>query len=335
MYRFIFKHLITRLDPEVAHHRAIGALSIFGQLPLVSRAAASTVFRTPSTAQREIFGKKIGGVVGLAAGLDKNAEAILGLDALGFGFIEIGTVTPEPQPGNEPPRLWRIVEQAAIRNRMGFNNIGAHAVAKNLRKLRETERGRDVVVGVNVGKNKWTSAEDAVDDYRQATRILAPYADYLVINVSSPNTPGLRDLQAVESLEAIADATREAAREVRSGGLPVLVKVAPDLLDDDAIEIAAMIERSDLAGVVATNTTIAHELGDGGLSGTPLGARAREVVRLFRDNLGAERTIIGVGGVSTPQDVRDMKEAGADLVQIYTSFIYRGPGLPSKLNRPF
>lgn len=273
------------------------------------------------------------GLVGLAAGMDKNAIAVEGLDALGFGFVEIGTVTPEPQPGNDKPRMWRHTDERALRNAMGFNNDGSVAVAQRLKDLRSTKRGRSIVVGVNIGKNKWTSETDAVSDYVTCATRLARFADYLVINVSSPNTPGLRDLQVVDALRPILSATKEAAARAAGRDVPVLVKIAPDNTPEAIADIAQLVIDEDLAGIVATNTTIEHPYGAGGYSGAPLRDRTRATVRHLRSILPIDKIIIGVGGISSIDDARAMIAAGADLIQVYSSFVYEGPFLPGKLNR--
>ncbi len=332
MYRLLFTTVLRRLAPERAHHLAFTAIRIAaatpGLGPLLRRALAP---RGPGV---HVLGREVPGPFGLAAGFDKDGEGVLGLTMLGFGFVEVGTVTPLAQPGNEAPRLWRELDQQALRNRMGFNNSGASAVASRLRALRSTPAGRSAVVGVNIGKNKLTSAADAAADYASCARLLAPWADYLVVNVSSPNTPGLRDLQSVEALRPLLVAAREAADESTAPGqVPLLVKIAPDLSDPDVDDVADLVLELGLDGVVAVNTTIAHELGEGGLSGPPVLARGLAVVERLRARLGSGPVIIGVGGVSTTQDARSYLDAGADLVQGYTGFIYRGPFWASRINR--
>jgi dihydroorotate dehydrogenase len=275
--------------------------------------------------------------VGVAGGLDKDGRALRAWPLLGFGFIEVGTVTAHAQPGNEPPRLWRVLEQRALRNRMGFNNEGAVAVARRLQRLRSTPAGRALVVGVNIGKTKVTAPEDAADDYATSAGHLAPYADYLVVNVSSPNTPGLRDLQSVDALRPILQAARAAADEsaatARRPRVPLLVKIAPDLADADVDAVADLVLELGLDGVVAVNTTIAHDLGEGGLSGPPLLDRGLVVVARLRHRLGADAVVVGVGGVTSPADARAYLAAGADLVQGYTGFIYEGPFWASRIGR--
>ncbi|MBR5950658.1 MAG: quinone-dependent dihydroorotate dehydrogenase [Actinomycetaceae bacterium] len=328
----IYRHLLSHSDPEKAHTYAMDTISVFGRTPFAPLASRTIGWRGGEKITG-IFAKPLPGRVGLAAGQDKKAAAIEGLDALGFAFVEVGTITPEPQPGNEQPRLWRVIEENALRNRMGFNNEGARAAAARLKVLRMSKHGREIVVGVNIGKNKWTTPEDAPKDYEKCASVLAPYADYLVINVSSPNTPGLRDLQAVDSLREIAWATRKGAEEAGAGNVPILVKIAPDLADEDIDAVAHMVVEEKLDGVVATNTTIKHEHGEGGVSGAPVRERALEVVSRLRAILGRDYIIIGVGGIFTVADAEAMIAAGADLIEILTSFITEGPLLPGHLNR--
>jgi len=298
-------------------------------------------------------------VLGLAAGFDKNAVGVDALGALGFGFVEVGTVTGEPQPGNPRPRLARLPADRAVVNRMGFNNDGAEVVARRLERRRRhlDRRGFDMlnrhgrtgpVLGVNIGKTKVVPEDAAIGDYEKSTTLLAPYADYLVVNVSSPNTPGLRDLQAVAKLEPLLRAVRRRADEVtaaqdREGPLPLLVKIAPDLGDEDVLGVADLALAIGLDGIVATNTTTGREglvsspadidhAGGGGLSGAPLRRRAVEVIRLLRERAGDELTLVGVGGISGVEDALERLAAGADLLQAYTAFIYEGPLWPRRVN---
>src|SRR4051794_38768981 len=290
------------------------------------------------------MGLEFPGLMGLAAGFDKNGVGIDALAHLGFGFVEIGTVTGEPQPGNPRPRLARLPADRAVVNRMGFNNDGAEVVARRLeaRRRGRTDRHR-VPLGVNIGKTKVVPEEHAVGDYEKSTTLLAPYADYLVVNVSSPNTPGLRDLQAVDRLEPLLRAVRSRADDVADRHVPLLVKIAPDLSDEDVAAVADLASSLHLDGIVATNTTIARSglsstpqqveaAGGGGLSGRPLRARATEVLRLLRDRVGPDLTLVGVGGISTAEDAVERLEAGADLLQGYTGFVYGGPWWATRLN---
>lgn len=331
LYHLLLTRVISRIDPEQAHSEAIKLIGAMGRSPLAP-IVRHTIGRRGAP-HRSILARPIPGLVGLAAGMDKNGEAIEGMDALGFGFIEVGTVTPKPQPGNDKPRMWRHLEIGALRNAMGFNNEGAEALGKRLAKLRATPAGRKIIVGVNIGKNKTTAADDAVGDYASCTRTLARYADYLVINVSSPNTPGLRDLLQIDALRPIVRAVRAEADRNTTQHLPVLVKISPDMADEDLPGIAQLVKDEGLDGVVATNTTIDHDFGAGGLSGEPLTRRSRAVVRQLRDLLPLDTLIIGVGGVTSIDDARGMLAAGADLIQIYSSFVTRGPLLPGRLNR--
>ncbi|MCC2319955.1 quinone-dependent dihydroorotate dehydrogenase [Cellulomonas xiejunii] len=338
MYRLLFDLVFRRMDPERAHEVAFALIGAVGRVPGLRR-AVSLVLGVPrgGAGQVQVWGRTLPGRFGLAAGFDKNARAVEGLAMLGFAFVEIGTVTAHPQPGNERPRLWRVVEDRALRNRMGFNNEGSARVAARLRRLRSTPHGRALVVGANIGKTKVTPAADAPSDYAISAERLAPYADYLVVNVSSPNTPGLRDLQAVDALRPVLTATRDAAGEATArAGLPpvaVLVKIAPDLSDDDVDAVADLVTELGLDGVVAVNTTIAHDLGPGGLSGPPVLPRGLDVVARLRTRLGPDPVIIGVGGISGPADAREYLAVGATLVQAYTAFIYEGPTLPARIGR--
>ncbi|RYV50293.1 quinone-dependent dihydroorotate dehydrogenase [Pengzhenrongella frigida] len=337
MYPLLFNLVFRRMDPERAHEigfRAIRAAAAVPPLAAVLRRALA-----PGAGARvRALGIDFPAPFGVAAGFDKNAVAVRGLTMLGFGFVEVGTITAHGQPGNPKPRLWRVLDERAIRNRMGFNNEGAAAVAARLRRLRATPAGRALVVGVNIGKTKVTPAADAAADYATSAGLLAPYADYLVVNVSSPNTPGLRDLQSVDALRPILVAVRaaaDAAPSPRGSGVrvPLLVKIAPDLSDDDIDAIADLATELGLDGVVAVNTTIAHSYGEGGLSGPPVFERGLDVVARLRTRLGPAPVIIGVGGISTPADAREYLAVGATLVQGYTGFIYRGPFWAARINR--
>ena len=332
-YRLLFDHLATRTDAERAHHA--GFLAIRAGRPVarhtLGRRAGEPVER---------MGLRFPGVLGLAAGFDKNAVGIDALAALGFGFVEVGTVTGRPQPGNPRPRLFRLPTDRAVVNRMGFNNDGAELVAERLARRRRT----GVVVGVNIGKTKVVPEDQAVDDYRLSTRMLAPHADYLVVNVSSPNTPGLRDLQAVERLQPLLAAVRREALRASDRYVPLLVKIAPDLSDDDVLAVADLVVADRLDGIVATNTTISRDglrstaaeverAGAGGLSGAPLLHRSLEVMRMLRSRMGEEPTLIGVGGIATIGDAVERLAAGADLLQAYTALVYQGPTWPGRMNR--
>lgn len=326
LYRLVFNLVFRRLNPEFAHEIVALGLRV---------ASGLGILRAPkSKGTEKVMGLDFENRFGMAAGFDKNAVMIRPLHALGFSHVEIGTVTPRPQPGNPRPRMFRLVKNHSLINRMGFNNEGADVVAARIKKLRETQN-RLPIIGINIGKNKDTPLENAASDYRYSTELLAPLADYLVVNVSSPNTPGLRDLQQVESLRPILSSVLEFA-----GGKPVLVKIAPDLSDEDIVATCDLVKELDLAGVVAANTTItrsgllAEQDQDqtGGLSGPVLLPRALDVASLVRRELGAGKTIIGVGGVSTKADFQQMLKAGADLVQAYTGFVYGGPLWPRRVS---
>ena len=339
------RSLLFKLDAEKAHHFTLDALNKVYKLGLLP------IFDN-RTKPVKLMGINLPNPVGLAAGLDKNGEYIDALGALGFGFLEIGTVTPKPQPGNPQPRLFRLVEDKAVINRMGFNNDGAAAAGPRVAAARadlETEYRGAVrpVIGVNIGKTKVVELANAIEDYLISTRTLAPQADYLVVNVSSPNTPGLRTLQAIESLRPLLAAVREEADRVcPNRHVPLTVKIAPDLVDEDIIEVAALAKELKLDGIIATNTTIAREglgltsdmtkvkeIGAGGLSGAPLKPRSLEVLRLLKREIGDDLAIISVGGVTTAEDVQERLDAGADLVQGYTAFLYEGPLWAAHINR--
>jgi dihydroorotate dehydrogenase len=337
VYRWLFDHALVRVDAETAHKAGFAALRagrpVVGRLPL----GATT---TPVNA----LGRTFPGPLGLAAGFDKNAEGIDALAALGFSFVEVGTVTGEAQPGNPRPRLFRLPADRAVVNRMGFNNDGAEVVARRLEARRRRGVPHPVVVGVNIGKTKVVPEEEAIGDYEKSTRLLAPYADYLVVNVSSPNTPGLRDLQAVEKLEPLLQAVRRQADAVTQTRVPLLVKIAPDLSDEDVLAVADLAESIELDGVVATNTTISREnlasdprdverIGAGGLSGAPLRERSLEVLRLLRGRLDRSTTVVSVGGIGNAADAAERLAAGADLLQAYTAFVYEGALWPSRVQR--
>ncbi|GAA4750907.1 quinone-dependent dihydroorotate dehydrogenase [Nocardioides endophyticus] len=337
IYRALFDHVLTRTDPERAHHTAFRAIR--AGRPVTALLARSV--GAPGTPVQAL-GLTFPNVLGLAAGFDKNAVGIDALAALGFGHVEIGTVTGEGQPGNPTPRLFRLPEDRAVVNRMGFNNDGAEVVAARLKA-----RGRrpGVVLGVNIGKTKVVPDDDqaAVEsDYEKSARLLSPYADYLVVNVSSPNTPGLRNLQAVEKLQPLLEHVRRAADQARDTRVPLLVKIAPDLADEDVLGVADMALAIGLDGIIATNTTISRaglrtptskvqEVGAGGLSGRPLTDRSLEVLRLLRGRVGPDLTLIGVGGITTVADAQARLDAGATLLQGYTAFIYEGPLWPRRI----
>lgn len=341
-YRLLFDTVLTRTDPEHAHHAAFAAIR--AGRPVTAHTLAKW---QGSPSEVAAFGVTFPHVLGLAAGFDKNAVGIDALAALGFGHVEIGTVTGEAQPGNPKPRLFRLPADRAVINRMGFNNDGAEVVGRRL-AARARRRTSSTVVGVNIGKTKVVPEDDmaaVVADYAKSVDHLAPYADYLVVNVSSPNTPGLRTLQAVEKLEPLLAAVRRRTDEaVPDRRVPLLVKIAPDLADDDVLAVADLATAQGLDGIIATNTTISRDglasdpakveaAGAGGLSGAPLTARSLDVLRLLKGRVGDQLTLVSVGGITTVDDARARLDAGATLLQGYTAFIYEGPLWPTRLVR--
>jgi dihydroorotate dehydrogenase len=316
----LLRPLLFRMDAETAHHFALGALesaprpllrTMFGPAPSTPREVAGITFRNP---------------VGLAAGMDKNALALPAWEALGFGFVEVGTITAKAQPGNPQPRLFRYPAHQALVNRMGFNNDGADAVAARLDRLKASGRWPHIPVGVNLGKSKVTELADAPADYLHSFRALLPYGDYFVVNVSSPNTPGLRELQDKDALAGIVRALRD-----HDASKPLFVKIAPDLGTPQLDAILELVAAENISGLIATNTTLDHSSlaggkdETGGLSGAPLRTRALEVLRILC--AGTKRPIIASGGIMNGHDAAARLSAGAALVQIYTGFVYRGPAL--------
>jgi dihydroorotate dehydrogenase len=336
MYPLLFRTVLARMDPETAHHAGMFVVRMLGVPPLSWAARALT--RPDERLRTTALGLRFDSPFGVAAGFDKNVVGVAGLRALGFGHVEVGTVTAIPQDGNPRPRLFRLIPDRAVVNRMGFNNAGAEAAAKRLEKLRRRLRRR-AVVGVNIGKSRVVDVSEATADYVRSATLLAPLADYLVVNVSSPNTPGLRGLQAVETLRPLLSAVHDAA-----GATPLLVKIAPDLPDDEVEAVARLAVDLGLDGLIATNTTISRAglstppavvaaAGEGGLSGAPLRERSLAVLRRVRAVVPADFCVVSVGGVETAGDVRERLDAGADLVQGYTAFLYRGPLWARQINR--
>jgi dihydroorotate dehydrogenase len=287
----------------------------------------------------QAFGLHFDSPFGLAAGFDKNALAVKALGELGFSHVEIGTVTAVAQSGNEKPRLFRLIKDRALINRMGFNNQGAEIIAARLKKLRQRHGSNLPIIGVNIGKSRIVAVEDAIEDYRQSAQLLAPHADYVAVNVSSPNTPGLRSLQSIDALKPILQAVVEQAQ-----GKPVLVKIAPDLVDEDVLAVADLCLQLGLAGVIATNTTVqrdslitepsvVNEIGAGGLSGPPVAKRSLEVLQLLQARINNRAAIISVGGIETPADAALRMENGATLIQGYTGWIYQGPLWARRINK--
>jgi dihydroorotate dehydrogenase len=375
-YDALFDRVLTRVEPERAHElafRAIRAATPLTRHLLTPRNADPAEVHPPvrrpgRSSPVSALGLTFPNRLGLAAGFDKNAVGIDALAALGFGFVEVGTVTARPQPGNPRPRLFRLPRDRAIVNRMGFNNDGAEVVARRLadrservNKSRVGVRGRELLpgqrtggstsagsalVGVNIGKTKVVAEDDeqgVLADYAFSARLLAPYADYLVVNVSSPNTPGLRSLQAVDRLAPLLEEVRRVAGEAAGRHVPLCVKIAPDLADDDVVDVARLAVGQGLDGIIATNTTISRDglvtdptdveaLGAGGLSGPVLRQRALDVLKLLRAEAPG-LTLVGVGGISSVDDARERILAGADLVQAYTGFVYGGPLWPRRVVR--
>ncbi len=335
MYRIFFRLVLSRLDPEFAHHLAFLVIRMLPAIGIGAMIRRAT--RPDPRLAVQTLGLTFPSPFGVAAGFDKDARGIRGLGQLGFGHVEVGTITAIAQPGNPKPRLFRLIPDRAVINRMGFNNDGAAAAAPRL--AREARRGIRPIIGVNIGKSRVVDVDDAIPDYLDSTRLLAPHADYLVVNVSSPNTPGLRGLQELDKLAPLLEAVHAAA-----GAAPVLVKIAPDLTDDEVRKIADLVVHLELDGIIATNTTLSREglrsprevveaAGAGGLSGPPVAARALEVLRLLRTVVPPELCVISVGGVESGADVAARLEAGATLVQGYTAFLYRGPFWASEINK--
>jgi dihydroorotate dehydrogenase len=346
-YRLLFALVFARMDPERAHRIGFGAIRAAAAAPGGARALRAVLGPGGPAPRIRALGLTFPGPFGLAAGFDKNAVGIDALAALGFAFVEIGTVTARPQPGNPAPRVFRLPRDRALINRMGFNNDGAEAVARRLaaRRSRPGKRRHagPVIVGINIGKTKSVPEDQAAADYTESARLLAPFADYLVVNVSSPNTPGLRDLQAVGVLRPLLLAVREAADAAAGHHVPLLVKIAPDLADRDVDAVAGLAVELGLDGIVATNTTVGREglstppgdvaaLGAGGLSGPVLRERSLEVLRRLRERVGGDMAIISVGGITTPEDAVERLVAGATLLQGFTGFIYQGPSWAKRIH---
>ena len=332
-YTSWIRPLLFALPPETAHRLTLGGVSLLCRLPggvgLVRWIAGG---RGPAAEPVEVSGLRFPNAVGLAAGLDKDAEAVPAWAAMGFGFVEVGTLTPRPQSGNPRPRLFRLRLDQGLINRMGFNNHGVEAAARRLAK-----RTPGVVVGGNIGKNKDTSNEDAAHDYVACMRVLHPVVDYFTVNISSPNTPGLRALQALEPLQALLQEVL-AERDRLEPRRPVWVKIAPDMTDEELASTARAIVASGADGIVATNTTLSRQnlrmpmeeveaLGAGGVSGLPVKERSTQAIRVLRAAVGPDFPLIAVGGVFTAADAAEKRQAGANLVQVYTGLIYNGPAV--------
>ena len=342
MYRLLYRMVLRRLPAETAHQAGFWLIRVFGSVAAVPGAAwwlrRWLGPRDPVLRVRAL-GLDFPGPLGLAAGFDKDARGTAGLGALGFGFVEVGTVTARPQPGNDRPRMFRLPADRALVNRMGFNNDGAAAAAARLGR----RRGTGTIVGVNIGKTRAVPEEQAAADYAASARVVAGVADYVVVNVSSPNTPGLRDLQAADRLRPVLMAVREALDATPGPRVPLLVKIAPDLADADVDAVADLAVGLGLDGIIATNTTVSRDglasapaevaaAGAGGLSGPPLRDRALAVLRRLRARSGDRLVLIAAGGIETPDDAWERLQAGATLVQAYTGFVYGGPLWPRRIH---
>ncbi|MBR9919888.1 MAG: quinone-dependent dihydroorotate dehydrogenase [Bacteroidetes bacterium] len=339
MYKLLLKPVLFRLSAEKAHHLTIRLLRFSLALPGAKWIYKKLYKIEHPSLEREVFGLKFPNPVGLAAGFDKDGKYFDAMSSLGFGFIEIGTVTPKPQDGNPKPRLFRLPADEGLINRMGFNNEGVEAMATRIR----AKRTKDLIIGGNIGKNKVTSNEQAVEDYKICFERLFPLVDYFVVNVSSPNTPNLRALQEREPLQKLLSEL-QGLNQLKENAKPILLKIAPDLNEAQLDDIIEIVRESGIAGVIATNTTIdrsglsttdneVEEIGAGGLSGKPLQKRATEVIRYLAQKSDHSFPIIGVGGIDSPESAIEKLEAGASLVQVYSGMIYQGPGLIRAINK--
>ncbi|WP_046755851.1 quinone-dependent dihydroorotate dehydrogenase [Kordia jejudonensis] len=333
MYQFLVKPILFLFDPEKVHHFTFSLIRTLCKIPLMSSIFKGMYVVNDKRLERTVFGLTFKNPVGLAAGFDKDAKLYNELSNFGFGFIEIGTLTPKPQAGNPKKRLFRLQQDEAIINRMGFNNGGVHEAVERLKK------NKGVLIGGNIGKNKVTPNEDAVEDYKICFEALFPHVDYFVVNVSSPNTPNLRALQDKEPLTKLLT-TLQTLNKSKEVSKPILLKIAPDLTNEQLEDIIEIVAATKIAGVIATNTTISREglqsedKGEmGGLSGKPLTNRATEVIRFLAEKSNKAFPIIGVGGIHSAEDAMEKLEAGADLVQLYTGFIYEGPKLIKNINK--
>lgn len=332
MYKILIRPVLFLFPPEFIHHLTFNILKLSGKIPGLKQLISVFHAVENKKLEKNLFGITFKNPVGLAAGFDKDAKLIDELSSFGFGFIEIGTLTPRPQHGNDKPRLFRLPKDQAIINRMGFNNQGIAVAVERLKK-----RKSSVIVGGNIGKNKITPNEQAFEDYNTCFEALYPYVDYFVVNVSSPNTPNLRALQEKEPLKKLLSEVKALSR-AKVKAKPILLKIAPDLNDEQLNDVVEILLETETDGVIATNTTISRHglaasptevaaIGNGGLSGKPLTKRSTEVISFLRSRLGANYPIIGVGGIMSAEDAIEKLNAGADLIQIYTGFIYEGPGL--------
>ena len=342
MYRLLYRMVLRRVPAEAAHLAAFGLIRVFGRVPGAARLLGRWLGPRDPVLRVRALGLEFPGPLGLAAGFDKDARGTRGLAALGFGFVEVGTVTARAQPGNPRPRMFRLTADRALVNRMGFNNAGAAAAAARLGRARGGQ-----VVGVNIGKTRAVPDADAAADYAASARAVAAVAGYVVVNVSSPNTPGLRDLQAADRLRPVLVAVRSALDAAvpgrPQGRVPLLVKIAPDLADADVDAVADLALELGLDGIIATNTTVSRDglaspaaevaaAGAGGLSGPPLRARSLAVLRRLHARAGDRLVLIAAGGIETPDDAWERLRAGATLVQAYTAFVYGGPLWPRRMH---
>ncbi len=334
MYKAIIRPILFLFDPEKVHHFTFTFLKFIFKIPLVGGMVKSTFQVNNNKLERNLFGLTFKNPVGLAAGFDKNALLFDEFSNFGFGFVEIGTVTPKPQEGNPKKRLFRLKEDQAIINRMGFNNDGVEVIAKRLK-----QRQSNIIIGGNIGKNKITPNERAIDDYLICFEKLFDVVDYFVVNVSSPNTPNLRALQDKKPLTELLH-TLQQKNQDKVASKPILLKIAPDLTEEQLLDIIEIVNQTKIAGVIATNTTISRDNLQsvnkeeaGGLSGKPVKNRSTDVIRFLAQKSNKSFPIIGVGGIHSAEDALEKLEAGADLVQLYTGFIYEGPALVKRINK--
>ena len=335
MYKKLIRPILFLFDAESVHHFSFTSIRLLHKIPFVGILVRRLFSVNQPKLERHVFGIRFPNPIGLAAGFDKDAKLYKELSNFGFGFIEIGTLTPKPQDGNPKKRLFRLVADKGIINRMGFNNQGVDAAISRLKK------NKNVIIGGNIGKNKTTPNDQAIEDYLICFYALFPHVDYFVVNVSSPNTPNLRELQEKKPLTALLQ-TLHAENHKREHPKPILLKIAPDLTDTQLLDIIDIVSKTNTDGVIATNTTIARDglqsdseicEETGGLSGKPLSNRSTEVIRFLHTKSNGSFPIIGVGGIHTPQDAIDKLEAGASLLQIYTGFVYEGPGMVKRILR--
>ena len=335
MYKRVIRPILFLFDPEWVHYFSFAAIRVLHRIPFMGGLVRKLYSSKKPSLQKEVFGIHFPNPVGLAAGFDKDAKLFRELSNFGFGFIEIGTVTPKPQGGNPKPRLFRLKKDKGIINRMGFNNEGVEAAAKRLK------RNKNIIIGGNIGKNKTTPNNNAQEDYLICFDVLFDVVDYFVVNVSSPNTPNLRDLQEKEPLTALLN-TLQKQNNSKPTRKPILLKIAPDLSDTQLSDIIDIVEVTKIDGVIATNTTLARDglksnetlpSQSGGLSGKPLTKRSTEVIRYLHTHSKGAFPIVGVGGIHTPSDAKEKLDAGASLIQLYTGFVYEGPALVCNINK--